>query len=158
MPWRDHIGSRIRESRGSLTQEQLAEATDVTSLTISKFETGRAFPKVETVERIAAATGYPAFWFFMTDEQAALFRDYGVGNLAGYLVAVAHETAEKREASSPPSAPLHTAAREDDLEARMARMERTIGRLVDAVEQLAAAQEGEERCHEARGRGRKAAG
>lgn len=45
---------RLRSARG-LTQEQLAEKLFVTRQTVSAWETGRAQPDLETLERIAAA-------------------------------------------------------------------------------------------------------
>lgn len=46
----------LRTARG-LTQEQLAEKLFVTRQTVSAWETGRAQPDLETLERIAAALG-----------------------------------------------------------------------------------------------------
>jgi len=53
-----------------LTQEQLAEQCGVTVNSVGHYEGGRAVPKVDTLERIAAATGKPLAWFFQ-DEDAA---------------------------------------------------------------------------------------
>lgn len=47
---------RLRAARG-LTQEQLAEKLFVTRQTVSAWETGRAQPDLETLERIAAVLG-----------------------------------------------------------------------------------------------------
>ena len=47
---------RLRAARG-LTQEQLAEQLFVTRQTVSAWETGKAQPDLETLERIAAALG-----------------------------------------------------------------------------------------------------
>lgn len=50
-----HI-KRLRTARG-LTQEELAETLFVTRQAVSAWETGKAQPDVETLERIAAALG-----------------------------------------------------------------------------------------------------
>ncbi|WP_418725248.1 helix-turn-helix transcriptional regulator, partial [Dysosmobacter sp.] len=51
------VGKHIRHLRTArgLTQEQLAEMLFVTRQTVSAWETGRAQPDLETLERIAAA-------------------------------------------------------------------------------------------------------
>ena len=69
--WKLFIRDRIREARKlrQLTQAQLAEAIGVEDLTISKFERGRILPSVDTVERIAVATGRPLDWFFRSRGQ-----------------------------------------------------------------------------------------
>ena len=51
------VGKHIRRLRTerNLTQEQLAEKLFVTRQAVSAWETGKAHPDVETLERIAAA-------------------------------------------------------------------------------------------------------
>ena len=53
------VGKHIRQLRlaRKLTQEQLAEQLFVTRQTVSAWETGKALPDLETLERIAAALG-----------------------------------------------------------------------------------------------------
>ena len=53
------VGRHIRQLRlaRQLTQEQLAEQLFVTRQTVSAWETGKALPDLETLERIAAALG-----------------------------------------------------------------------------------------------------
>ncbi len=53
-----------------MKQEALAEAVGVAGLSISHYENGRQAPRIEVLERIAAATGKPLAWFFQ-DEDAA---------------------------------------------------------------------------------------
>ena len=51
------VGKHIRRIRTEqhLTQEELAETLFVTRQAVSAWETGKALPDVETLERIAAA-------------------------------------------------------------------------------------------------------
>ena len=48
--------AEVRKSRG-ITQEQLAERADLTSLAISFVEQGRRWPRIITVHKIAKALG-----------------------------------------------------------------------------------------------------
>lgn len=60
------IGERVRLSREScrLTQQELAEAAGVSQGTISDLEAGRIVnPRIEHVEQIARATGFPTAFF-----------------------------------------------------------------------------------------------
>jgi len=50
--------AEIRKSRG-LTQEQLAEKADVTSLSISYIEQGRRWPRLLTLQKLAKCLGVP---------------------------------------------------------------------------------------------------
>lgn len=70
--WREQAPGKVRKARedAGLTQEQLAEQCGVTVNSVGHYEGGRAVPKVDTLERIAAATGKPLAWFFQ-DEDAA---------------------------------------------------------------------------------------
>jgi transcriptional regulator with XRE-family HTH domain len=72
MPWRERIGPLLRVARteAGMKQEALAEAVGVAGLSISHYEGGRAVPKVDTLERIAAATGKPLAWFFQDEDEA----------------------------------------------------------------------------------------
>ena len=53
------VGSHIRRLRAAkhMTQEELAERLFVTRQAVSAWETGKALPDVETLERIAEALG-----------------------------------------------------------------------------------------------------
>ena len=53
------VGTHIKRLRTEkhLTQEELAEQLHVTRQAVSAWETGKALPDVETLERIAAALG-----------------------------------------------------------------------------------------------------
>lgn len=46
----------IRKAKG-MTQEQLAKASGIHRITISKYEAGKVDPKTENAERLAAALG-----------------------------------------------------------------------------------------------------
>jgi transcriptional regulator with XRE-family HTH domain len=59
----DTIGTRIRAARGRLTQEAFARLVGVSALTPSKWERGVMTPNLESIERIAAATGHPVEFF-----------------------------------------------------------------------------------------------
>src|SRR5690349_16802079 len=65
MPWTSVVAARLKNARleVGLSQEKLAELVGVSTLSISKFETGRRLPKLDTLERIAVATGYPIGYF-----------------------------------------------------------------------------------------------
>ena len=53
------VGTHIKRLRGAkrMTQEELAAQLHVTRQAVSAWETGKALPDVETLERIAAALG-----------------------------------------------------------------------------------------------------
>lgn len=70
--WREQAPEKVRKARedAGLTQEQLAEQCGVTVNSVGHYEGGRAVPKVDTLERIAAATGKPLAWFFQADDAA----------------------------------------------------------------------------------------
>lgn len=55
------FGKRVAEVRRSrnLTQEQLAEKTDISPLSISFIEQGRRWPRIATLQRIADCLGVP---------------------------------------------------------------------------------------------------
>lgn len=55
------IGALVRTARraADLTQAELAEAIGTTQAAISKIETGRTLPGLETLDRIARETGRP---------------------------------------------------------------------------------------------------
>ena len=67
--WREQAPQKVRRARedAGLTQEQLAELCGVTVNSVGHYEGGRAVPKVDTLERIADATGKPLAWFFGGD-------------------------------------------------------------------------------------------
>lgn len=55
------FGKRVAEIRRSkgLTQEQLAEKADITSLSISYIEQGRRWPRLVTLQKLAKCLGVP---------------------------------------------------------------------------------------------------
>lgn len=65
----DPIAQLIRSARLelALSQEKLAEILGVSTLTVSKYETGRRSPRMAIMARFAELCGYPISWF--CDEQ-----------------------------------------------------------------------------------------
>ena len=57
MPDKEIFGERLKRLRKKqgLTQEELAEKTEVHSVTVSKWETGEQIPKTLTLKRLASA-------------------------------------------------------------------------------------------------------
>jgi len=68
----DRLKHRLKEARkqSGLSQEKLAEEIGITTHAVYLFERGTNKPALDTLERIAAATGKPLAWFFQ-DEDAA---------------------------------------------------------------------------------------
>ncbi|HOI16814.1 MAG TPA: helix-turn-helix transcriptional regulator [Geobacteraceae bacterium] len=60
------LGARIREIRKArgFTQEQLAEMIDVEQKHVSRIESGKNFPTINRLEKIAAALNVPLMEFF----------------------------------------------------------------------------------------------
>jgi len=60
------LGARIREIRKArgLTQEQLAEIIDVEQKHVSRIESGKNYPSIDRLEKIAAALNVPLMGFF----------------------------------------------------------------------------------------------
>lgn len=60
------LGARIRELRKSrnLSQEQLAEMIDVEPRHVSRLEVGSSYPRIDRLEKIAAALDVPLKDFF----------------------------------------------------------------------------------------------
>jgi transcriptional regulator with XRE-family HTH domain len=65
-PLRTRFGKRLRKIRRDrdITQEQLAEAVNVTGEFISNLERGKSAPSFETVEKLAEALGVDVEEFF----------------------------------------------------------------------------------------------
>jgi transcriptional regulator with XRE-family HTH domain len=59
--WRQIIGANIRAARerAGMTQEQLAHAIGVEAATLSRYETARWPPRLESLEKIAACLKVP---------------------------------------------------------------------------------------------------
>lgn len=55
--------AEVRRSRG-LTQEQLAEKANVTTLSMSFIEQGRRWPRLATLQKLAKCLGVPVAEFF----------------------------------------------------------------------------------------------
>lgn len=60
------LGARIREIRKArgLTQEQLAEMVDVEQKHVSRIESGKNYPTIDRLEKMAAALEVPLMGFF----------------------------------------------------------------------------------------------
>lgn len=60
------LGARIREIRKArgLTQEQLAEMIDVEQKHVSRIESGKNYPTIDRLEKVAAALKVPLMGFF----------------------------------------------------------------------------------------------
>ena len=60
------LGARIREIRKArgFTQEQLAEMIDVEQKHVSRIESGKNFPTIDRLEKMAAALNVPLMGFF----------------------------------------------------------------------------------------------
>lgn len=58
----------IRKEKG-LTQEQLAEQSELTVKYISHLERGLSFPSADSLDRIANALGVPVYRLFFPEEQ-----------------------------------------------------------------------------------------
>ena len=55
----EHIKlAEVRKDKG-FTQEQLSEASGVSRVTIARFETGKAQPKLPTLKKLSEALGVP---------------------------------------------------------------------------------------------------
>ncbi len=60
------LGARIKEIRKArgLTQEQLAEMVDIEQKHVSRIESGKNYPTIDRLEKIAAALNVPLISFF----------------------------------------------------------------------------------------------
>lgn len=60
------LGKRIRafRKRARMTQEQFAERVDIDARHLSRLETGRHFPSLDTLERMADVLNVPMAEFF----------------------------------------------------------------------------------------------
>ena len=64
----------IRRER-HLTQEQLAEETDLTVKYISHLERGLSFPSADTLDKLASALDVPAYRLFYSEDSDTIPRD-----------------------------------------------------------------------------------
>ena len=64
----------IRKER-YLTQEQLAERTDLTVKYISHLERGLSFPSADTLDKLATALDVPVYRLFYRGDSEAIPRD-----------------------------------------------------------------------------------
>ena len=80
------LGTRIKEIRKArgLTQEKLAEMIDVEQKHVSRIESGKNFPTIDRLEKMAAALNVPmmVFFDFLHLEEV----DEGVVNLEAMLM------------------------------------------------------------------------
>ena len=60
----EHIGRKIRELRGSLSQENLAAGMKIAPNTISRWETGTYKPTAEDLDKLARFFDVPITVFF----------------------------------------------------------------------------------------------
>lgn len=67
------IGQRVHDVRSDqgLTQDQLAEAADLSEGTVRAVESGRRGPSVDSISAIAAALGVPVAAFFTEAKSSA---------------------------------------------------------------------------------------
>lgn len=65
------VGSKLKEIRKkkNLTQNKLAEKCNMYESQIRKYETGKANPKIETIQKIAAALGVHYYDFYDSPSQ-----------------------------------------------------------------------------------------
>ena len=72
------IGDNIRlvRKRMGWTQEKLGGLLGVSGSMIAQYETGKRKPKVETVVKIAHATGTPWLDFYPDSERSQVFSEY----------------------------------------------------------------------------------
>lgn len=59
----------------SLTQEQLAEQTDLTVKYISHLERGLSFPSADTLDKLASALDVPVYRLFYSEDSNTIPRD-----------------------------------------------------------------------------------
>lgn len=59
------IGARVKQARGAIAQQELADAIGVHSNTVSKIERGKAVPDASLILKIAKATNVSAAWLFL---------------------------------------------------------------------------------------------
>ena len=66
----------IKEARegAGLTQKQLSEKIGVAQSNLARWETGRRNPKLESLQRIAAACGVPADWLLSNKSEIAAIK------------------------------------------------------------------------------------
>lgn len=80
------LGTRIREIRKArgYTQEQLAEMIDIEQKHVSRIESGKSFPTIDRLEKMAVALNVPLMGFF--DFLHLEEEDEGVVNLEAMLM------------------------------------------------------------------------
>lgn len=61
------LGARIRKARqwANLSQDEMAELTDVSAVQVSRWENDKSSPTIPRLAQIAQATGQPLYWFFL---------------------------------------------------------------------------------------------
>lgn len=64
------LGNRIKEARESsnLTQDDLGKSLGVTGLTVSRWETDKAYPRIQQLEKASVVLSRPVYWFFLPYE------------------------------------------------------------------------------------------
>lgn len=64
------LGNRLKEARESvnITQEALGELLGVTGLTVSRWETDKAYPRIQQLEKASVVLSRPVYWFFLPYE------------------------------------------------------------------------------------------
>jgi transcriptional regulator with XRE-family HTH domain len=63
------LGIRLFREKAKLTNAALAAASGIGKSQLSKYETGREFPKIDTLAKILDVLGVPPIWFFYVMHQ-----------------------------------------------------------------------------------------
>jgi transcriptional regulator with XRE-family HTH domain len=96
------LTDRLKEARKGLglTQEEFAAVVGANRVTVSDYERGANAPPISTLERIAAVTGKPVAWFFLSDGESL----QSAGQFEKALLALARikEAVEEVEADLAP--------------------------------------------------------
>lgn len=64
------LASRIKLARelNSMTQETLGDAVGVTGLTVYRWETDKAYPRIQQLEKASEVLNKPLYWFFLPND------------------------------------------------------------------------------------------
>lgn len=85
----ESIGTRIREVRGRLTQQQFADLLGVGRVSVARYETGARVPDAEFIQVLNEKLGVDPIWLLTgkgppPGEQAFVLQDGEATLLAGY--------------------------------------------------------------------------
>jgi transcriptional regulator with XRE-family HTH domain len=59
------IGGRIRELRGTVTQEEFAQWLGISQAQLSKYELGQSIPSLDALTKLAKKTGRSTDWILL---------------------------------------------------------------------------------------------